>query len=77
MRGPFGMTFNSMLDHLVHGEFDVDPKVVDFEGFLRDGRVYSYWGITCALSGCRFSSSIGWTWTSPHGPASSLTPSPA
>jgi hypothetical protein len=47
--GPFGMTFNSMLDHLVHGQFDVDPEVVGFEGFLRDGRVYSYWGITCAL----------------------------
>jgi len=47
--GPFGMTFNSMLDHLVHGQFDVDPDVIGFEGFLRNGRVYSYWGITCAL----------------------------
>jgi hypothetical protein len=42
-------TFNSMLDHLVHGRFDVDPNIVGLEGYLRDGHVYAYWGITCAL----------------------------
>src|SRR5262245_48393181 len=45
----FGLTFNSMLEHLLHGSFDVDPKAVGPEGFLRDGRVYAYWGIFCAL----------------------------
>ncbi len=46
---PLNRTFNSMLDHLVHGRFDVDPNLVGSEGFPRNGRVYSYWGITCAL----------------------------
>lgn len=38
-----------MLDHLMHGQFDVDPNIIGDEGFLRNGRVYAYWGITCAL----------------------------
>ena len=42
-------TFNSMLDHLVHGQFDVDPNTIGTEGFLRKGHVYSYFGITCAI----------------------------
>jgi hypothetical protein len=45
----FGLTFNSMLDHLLRGEFNVDPDAVRVEGFLRDGRVFAYWGIFCAL----------------------------
>jgi hypothetical protein len=47
--GGLNLTFNSMLEHLVHGRFDVDPGTVGDEGFLRDGRVYAYWGIFCAL----------------------------
>ncbi|MBS0640599.1 MAG: hypothetical protein U1E70_27500 [Acetobacteraceae bacterium] len=31
-----GLTFNSMLHDLLLGQFDVDPKVVTDEGFLRD-----------------------------------------
>jgi hypothetical protein len=46
---PLDLTFNSMLDHLLRGKFDVDPKTVGIEGFARDGRVYAYWGIWCAL----------------------------
>jgi hypothetical protein len=46
---PLNKTFNSMLDRLVHWRFDVDPAIVGSEGFLRNGHVYSYWGITCAL----------------------------
>jgi hypothetical protein len=42
-------TFNSMLQHLLHGRFDVDPATVGPEGFLRNGRVYAYWGIWGAL----------------------------
>ncbi|WP_205665031.1 hypothetical protein, partial [Acetobacter cibinongensis] len=39
------LTFNSMMDHMLHGRFDVDPYCVQKEGFLRNGRVYAYWGI--------------------------------
>ena len=46
---PQELTFNSMLAHLAHGQFDVDPNTVKDEGFLRNGHVYAYWGITCAL----------------------------
>jgi hypothetical protein len=46
---PSNRTFNSMLLHLSHGQFDVDPTIIGEEGFLRNGRVYAYWGITCAL----------------------------
>ena len=44
-----GLTFNSMLEHLLHGQYDVDPDIVGGEGFLRDGRVYAYWGVFLAL----------------------------
>ena len=50
--GPLGrldLTFNSMLEHLLHGKFDVDPDVVGLEGFTRGDHVYSYWGIFGAL----------------------------
>lgn len=48
-RPPLDLTFNSMLDHLLHGRFDVDPAIVGDEGFTRAGRVYAYWGIWPAL----------------------------
>jgi hypothetical protein len=44
------LTFNTMLDHLMHGQFDADPQIVgNEEGFLRNGRVYAYFGIFPAL----------------------------
>ena len=43
------LTFNSMLEHLLRGEFDVDPAAVGIEGFSRDGRIFAYWGIYFAL----------------------------
>lgn len=46
---PLSLTFNSMLDHLLHGRFDVDPAIVGREGFTVNGRVYAYWGIWPAL----------------------------
>lgn len=46
---PEDKTFNSMLDHLTHGQFDVDPTIIEDEGFLRNGHVYAYWGIIPAL----------------------------
>src|SRR5690242_15449042 len=44
-----GLTFNSMLLHLLHGEFNVDPNAIGLEGFIRDGKVYAYFGILPAL----------------------------
>jgi hypothetical protein len=44
-----GQTFNSMLLHLLHGRFDVDPAAIGGEGYLRDGAVYAYFGIFPAL----------------------------
>lgn len=46
---PLNLTFNSMFEHLTHGRFDVDPQIVGWEGFVRNGRVYAYWGILPAL----------------------------
>ena len=43
------LTFNSMLDHLLRGAFDVDPSTVGLEGFYRDERVIAYWGIFLAV----------------------------
>src|SRR6516164_7601909 len=44
-----GMAFNSMLEHLQHGEFDIDPAAIGSEGFVRDGKTYTYFGIIPAL----------------------------
>jgi len=44
-----GMTFNSMLEHLLRGEFDVDPAAIAFEGVVRNGKTYTYFGIFPAL----------------------------
>ena len=48
-RQSFDYIFNSMLDHLMHGRFDVDPQIVGVEGYVRNGITYSYFGIWCAL----------------------------
>jgi hypothetical protein len=44
-----GMVFNSILEHLSHGEFDVYRAVIAFEGSLRDGKTYTYFLIVKAL----------------------------
>jgi hypothetical protein len=44
-----GLTFNSMLSHLLHGQFDVDPNAIQAEAFVRDGKTYAYFGIFPAL----------------------------
>jgi len=44
-----GLAFNSMLSHLLHGEFDVDPAAISYEGFARDGKMYAYFGVFPAL----------------------------
>lgn len=46
---PHGLTFNSMLLHLLSGRFDVDPQTIGDEGIVRDGLSYTYFGIVPAL----------------------------
>ncbi|MET3724377.1 hypothetical protein [Sphingomonas trueperi] len=46
---PLELTFNSMLDHLLRGRFDVDPRLVGREGFTIGDQVMAYWGIFPAL----------------------------
>ena len=46
---PHGLTFNSMLVHLLHGSFAVDPAAIGDEGSLRNGATYAYFGILPAL----------------------------
>ena len=41
--------FDSMLAHLLHGEFNVDPKAIGFEASVRGGKTYTYFGIFPAL----------------------------
>jgi hypothetical protein len=45
----YGLTFNSMLLHLLNGAFDVDPQTIGLEGAVRNGLTYSYFGIAMAL----------------------------
>ncbi len=40
----FGLVFNSMLDHMLRGGWDVDPDVIGSEAFFHDGRTYAYFG---------------------------------
>ena len=44
-----GLMFNSMLDHMSHGRFDVDPSAIGNEGFRRDSLTYAYFGPLPAL----------------------------
>jgi hypothetical protein len=41
--------FDSMLVHLLHGEFTVDRDVMDFEATLINGKTYTYFGVFPAL----------------------------
>jgi len=47
--GGLNLVFNSMAQRLLEGRFDVDPVIVDDEGFLVKGTVVAYWGISFAL----------------------------
>lgn len=40
----FGLVFNSMLSHMLRGGWDVDPDMIGYEAFFRDGRTYAYFG---------------------------------
>jgi hypothetical protein len=45
-----GFMYNSMIDHMSQGRFDVDPATVEWEGFTRDHHTYAYFGVMPALS---------------------------
>ena len=45
----FGLTFNSMLDHMLQGRWDVEPASIGAEAFVHDGRTYAYFGPFPAL----------------------------
>jgi len=45
----YGLTFNSMIEYMSRGRFDVDPAIILREGFDRDGRTYAYFGVVPAL----------------------------
>ena len=44
-----GVVFNSMLSHLLRGDFAVDPEAIRMEAFVQDGKPYAYFGIALAL----------------------------
>jgi hypothetical protein len=44
-----GLTFNSMLLHMLQGRFDVDPATIGDEGYLQGGLVFAYFGVFPAL----------------------------
>jgi hypothetical protein len=46
---PAGLTFNSMLLHMLHGSFDVDPETIGIDGVVRNGLTYAYFGVLPAL----------------------------
>ncbi|HET7340252.1 MAG TPA: hypothetical protein VFL90_02230, partial [Methylomirabilota bacterium] len=48
--GVLGRTFNSMLLHLLHGRFDVDPGAIRWEAIVKDGKTYAYFGVAPALA---------------------------
>jgi hypothetical protein len=45
----FSRAFDSMLVHLLHGQFNVDPDAIGVEAFRRDGKTYAYFGIFPAV----------------------------
>ncbi len=45
----YGLVFNSMIEYMSQGRFDVDPNAVLKEGFERDGHTYAYFGVVPAL----------------------------
>src|SRR5690348_16665487 len=45
----FGFVFNSMLLHLLRGDFTVDPYAIKLEAVVRNGQIYTYFGIMPAV----------------------------
>jgi hypothetical protein len=51
LAGPekLGLVFNDMAVRLLHLDMTIDPRLISFEGFVRDGHTYAYFGIFPAL----------------------------
>src|SRR6266481_3305294 len=45
----FGFVYNSTLLHLLRGEFTIDLDAIGFEALIRDGKVYTYFGVMPAV----------------------------
>jgi hypothetical protein len=45
----FGFVYNSTLLHLLRGEFTIDLDAIGFEALIRDGEVYTYFGVMPAV----------------------------
>jgi hypothetical protein len=51
LMGPdkFGLVFNDLARRLMRGDMTIDPNVITYEAFVRNGRTYTYFGIFPAL----------------------------
>ena len=58
-----GFIFNSQLRALLAGRIDIDPAVIGMEGFVRDGRTYTYFGILPALLRLPLAGQLWRDWT--------------
>lgn len=58
-----GRIFNSMLRSLLQGRVDIDPALVGWEGYVHDGRTYTYFGIFPALLRLPLYSHLWLEWT--------------
>ena len=45
----FGFVFNSVLLHLLRGDFTVDPYAIKLEAVVRNGQIYTYFGVMPAV----------------------------
>jgi len=59
-----GFVFNSQSRALLDGRLDIDPKVIGNEGFERDGRTYTYFGLWPALLRLPLANQLWRDWTS-------------
>ena len=58
-----GFVFNSQLRALLDGRMDIDPRVIGMEGFVRDGKTYTYFGILPALLRLPLAGQLWRDWT--------------
>jgi hypothetical protein len=45
----FGFVFNSMLLHLLSGDFTIDPNAIKLEAVIRNGEIFTYFGVMPAV----------------------------
>lgn len=62
---PGGAFFDTQIQALFDGRIDVDPRVMGMEGFERDGKTYTYFGILPAILRAPLASQLWRDWTAP------------